>query len=102
MPSTKSRGPRFGDPPPRCSSNARLKPRRILDEFNRNRLRNQLLLERLGEEALKGRAATNAIVERELIDVHPDKRVGVLAVESASELLGVFDGGLAVVEGVRN
>src|SRR5436190_16509782 len=45
---------------------------------------------------------TIAIVQREVVDVHPDEAVGAFAIEAAPKLHRVIDGFLAMVETKRD
>ena len=65
-------------------------------------LRYESLFERLSEKALEGGAAARPVVQRELINVHADERIRVLAIEPTAELLRVLDRGGSMVECVRD
>ena len=47
-------------------------------------------LEGIGHQPLDGLAASLAVAKRQVVHVHPDELVGPLAIETATELLGVL------------
>src|ERR1044072_8325035 len=69
-----------------------------LNELRLDAVRNDAALEPLVEQALDGAAAALSIVERELVDPHPDEAVGQLWVHVARELHGVRERVAPVVE----
>ena len=69
-------------------------------ELDLDLLRDQPLLPRLVEETPDSRAAALAVLQRELVDVHPDEPVGFRAVEPPAELQGVVERLLPVRQGV--
>ena len=55
-------------------------------------------LRALAEERVDGLAASLAVVEGPLVDVHSDELVGEIGVEVSAELESILDGLFAVVE----
>src|ERR1044071_102767 len=72
--------------------------RNLPDELGLDPARDDAALEALVEQALDGAAAALGVVERELVDPHPDEAVGQLRVHVARELHGVRERVAAVVE----
>ena len=75
--------------------------RRSVREHHVHR-RNQALFRRLAQQPQHGRPSALAVVEREVVDVHPDERIGLLAIQAAAVLHRVRDGVGSVVEAVRD
>src|SRR5688572_16224235 len=76
--------------------------RKRSDKLNLDWLGNQFLLIGLGKELLETGAAARAVVQRELVHIHPDEPVGVGTIQSAPERLRVLDRRGAVVQRVRD
>src|SRR4029079_14026606 len=61
-------------------------------ELDRHFAGNQPAFESITDKTFERRGAARTVVERELIDVHADERVGAPLVQAAAELLRVLDG----------
>src|ERR1700733_4834415 len=65
-------------------------PVTLLRKLKRPLRRNQAAFERLAEEPLEHRPPAHPEIERELVHVHADKRVGLVAVETPVKLQRVL------------
>src|SRR5919201_5721292 len=84
------------------SLNLELGTLNLADEVGDNPARDDAASGALVEEELDGAPAPLRVVERELVDPHPDEAVGELRVHVARELHGVGQGVAAVFERVAD
>src|SRR5580693_4541267 len=67
-------------------------------KFNRDRPGQQACGLRVAEQPPYRLAPAFAVVQRQIVHVHANERIGPPAIEAASKLHGVIDGFLAVIE----
>src|SRR5688572_5974684 len=67
-------------------------------KLQRHRFRNQALLERFRHQAFDCGPAAVTVAECQIVHVHADELVGLLAIESSPELLRVLDRVLPVLQ----
>ena len=71
---------------------------RSIHEFDRDRVVDEPALDTPLEELANGFSTTLAVIERPVVDVHANERVGALAFEAACELHRVVERGCPVLQ----